>query len=88
MNTVLRCLAALAGEDLINVWVRDNPQPHSPHSEGLLRTSDGPVAEPSTVQHTTLTTDRHPCPRRDSNPQFQQASSHRPSHLTTRPLDR
>jgi hypothetical protein len=29
-------------------------------------------------QHTTLTTDRHPCFRRDSNPQSQQASGHRP----------
>jgi len=25
----------------------------------------------STWQHTTLTTDRHPCPRRDSKPQSQ-----------------
>jgi hypothetical protein len=29
-------------------------------------------------QHTTLTRDRHPCPRRDSNPQSQQASGRRP----------
>ena len=34
---------------------------------------------------TTLTTDRHPCPRRDSNPQSQQRSSHRPTSETTRP---
>jgi hypothetical protein len=32
------------------------------HSIGLLWTSDRPVAETSTRQHTTLTTDRHPCP--------------------------
>jgi len=44
---------------------------------------DQPVAETSTCQHTTLTIDRHPCPRRDSNPQSQQASSHR-----TKPLER
>ena len=30
-----------------------------------------------TTQHST--TDRHPCPRRDSNPQSQQASGHRPT---------
>jgi len=43
---------------------------------GLLWTSDQPVAETSTWQHTTLTTDRHPCCWRDSNPQSQQASGH------------
>jgi len=31
--------------------------------------SDQLVAETSTWQHTTLTTDKHPCPRWDSNPQ-------------------
>jgi hypothetical protein len=34
----------------------------SPQSVGLLWTSDQPVAETSTWQHTTLTTDRQPCP--------------------------
>ena len=43
-----------------------------------LWTSDQPVAETSTWQHTTLTTDKHPCPRCDSNPQSQQASGRRP----------
>jgi len=33
------------------------------HSVGLVRKSDLPVAETSTWQHTTLTTDRHSCPR-------------------------
>jgi len=48
-------------------------------SVGLLWTSDQLVAETSTWQHTTLTTDKHhPCSRRDSNPQFQQASGLRP----------
>ena len=32
-----------------------------------------------TWQHTTLTTDRHPCPRWDSKPQSQQASGRRPT---------
>jgi hypothetical protein len=43
----------------------------TPHSVGLLWTSDQPVAETSTWQHTTLKTNRHLCPRRDSNPQSQ-----------------
>jgi hypothetical protein len=43
----------------------------TPHSVGLLWTRDQPVAETSTWQHTTLTRDGHPCPRRDSNPQSQ-----------------
>ena len=34
-------------------------------SVGLLWTRDRPVAETSTWQYTTLTTDRHPCARRD-----------------------
>ena len=49
------------------------------HSVELLWTSDEPVAETSTWQHTTPTRERHPCPRWDSNPQSQQASSRRPT---------
>jgi hypothetical protein len=49
------------------------------HSVGLLWTSDQPVAETSTWQHTILTRDRHPCPRRNSNPQSQQAIGRRPT---------
>jgi len=37
-------------------------------SVGLHWTSDELVAETSTWQHTTLTTDKHPCLRWDSNP--------------------
>jgi hypothetical protein len=49
------------------------PRSHSdtPHSVGLLWTRDQPVAETSTWQHTTLTTERHPWPRRDSDPRSQ-----------------
>ena len=67
---------ALVGLDLLFI---ENSWSHSeaPHSVGLLCTSDEPVAETSTWQHTTLTTDKHPRPRRDSNPQSQQASAHR-----------
>jgi hypothetical protein len=55
-------------------------QSHSdtPQSVGLLSTSDQSDAEISTWQHTTLTRDRHQCPRWDSNPQSQQASSRSP----------
>jgi hypothetical protein len=37
----------------------------TPHSVGLLWTREQLVAETSTWQHTTVTTDRHPCPRWD-----------------------
>ena len=33
----------------------------------------------STWQHTTLTTDKYPCPRWNSNPRSQEVSGHRPS---------
>jgi hypothetical protein len=55
----------------------------TPHSVGLLWTSDQPIAETSAWQHTTLTRHRHPCLRRDSNPQSQQAQ-----RLQTHALDR
>jgi hypothetical protein len=48
------------------------------HLVGLLWMSDHPDAETSTLQHTTLTTGRHPCPRWDLNRQTQQASGRRP----------
>ena len=46
----------------------------APQSVGLFWTSDQLVAETSTWQHTTLTTDKYPCPRWDSNPRSQQVS--------------
>jgi len=55
-------------------WITHN---NAPQSVGLLWTSDQLVADISTWQHTTLTTDRHPWPRWDSNPQYQQASGRR-----------
>ena len=51
----------------------------TPHSVGLLWTSGQTVAETSTWQRTTLTRDRHPFLRWDSNPQSQQASGRRPT---------
>jgi hypothetical protein len=52
---------------------------NAPQSVGLLWTSDQLVAETSTWQHTTHTTDKHPCPRWDSKPRSQQASGSRPT---------
>jgi hypothetical protein len=49
------------------------------HSVGLLWTSDHPDVQTSTWLHTTLTRDKHPWPRLDSNPQSQQASRRRPT---------
>jgi len=46
-------------------------------SVGLLWKKDQLVAESSTWQNTTLRTDRHPCPRWDSNTKSQQASGRR-----------
>jgi len=51
----------------------------TPHSVGRLWTSDQPDAGTSTWQHTPLTRCRHPCPRQESNPQYQQASGRRPT---------
>jgi hypothetical protein len=41
------------------------------HTAGQLWTSDQPDAKTSTWQHITLTRDRHPCNRGDSNPRPQ-----------------
>jgi len=49
-----------------------------PHSVGLLWTGDEPDPETSTWKYTTLTRQRHPCLRRDSNPQSQKREAGRP----------
>jgi len=46
------------------------------HSLGLLRTGDNPVAQTSTLQHTSLARYRY-APWRDSNPKHHQASGRR-----------
>jgi hypothetical protein len=56
-----------------------NTHNDAPKSVWLLWTSDQLVAELSTWQHTTHTTDKYPCPRWDSNPRSQQASGRRPT---------
>jgi len=52
---------------------------HTQRRTTVGRTSDQLVAETSTWQHTTLTTDKHPCLRWVSNPRSQQASGRRPA---------
>ena len=54
-------------------------QNDAPQSVGLLWTSDQLSAKTSTWQHTTLTTDRHPCLWWESNPQPQRANGGRPT---------
>jgi hypothetical protein len=62
------CLAVLVGLGLLY----EVPRSHSdtPHSVELWKTHR-PVAETFTWQYSTLTMDRDPCRRRDSNPQSQ-----------------
>jgi hypothetical protein len=52
---------------------------NAPQSVGLLWTNDQPDKETATWQQTKLTTDRYPCPQRDSKPQSQQASGCKPT---------
>jgi len=61
--------------------IHEDLRSHSdtPHSVGLLQTSDQPDAETSTWQSTTLTTDRYQCPRWDSSSKSQQARGRRPT---------
>jgi len=61
--------AGLMGLSLFHVEVsRSHSVIHTP-SVGLLWTSDHPVAETSVFPTTHDTHKRHPCLRRDSNPQ-------------------
>ena len=51
----------------------------APQSVGLLWTRNELAADTPTWHHTTLTTDKYPCLRWDSNPQSQQASGRIPT---------
>jgi hypothetical protein len=74
------------GQGLLILEVSRSHSLDVPQPVGLIWTSDQLVAETSTWQHTTLKTDKHPCPRRDSNLQSWQASGCRPTPQTARPL--
>jgi len=75
---------ALVGQGLLLFEV-SRSYPDTPPSAGLLWTSDRPDAKASTSQHTTFTKNRLSCPRRDSNPQPQQARYRRPTSQNARP---
>jgi hypothetical protein len=60
----------LVGQGLLIVEL-SRSHSDTPHSVGLLWTSDPPDAETPNSQHTTLTRDIHPCPWQDPNPQSQ-----------------
>ena len=68
----------LLGQGLLII---EDPWSHSdtPHSVGLVWTSDQPKAETSTWRHTTITRDRLPCPReiRTHNPSKRAAAEPR-----------
>jgi len=51
----------------------------APQSVELPWTGVQSVAETSTWQHTTLTKDKHPCPRWDSNHRSQRGNGRRPT---------
>ena len=57
----------------------------TPHTAGLIWTSDpSETGHLYLITHTTLTTDRHPYPCRDSNPQSLPESGLRPTPWTAR----
>jgi hypothetical protein len=75
---------ALLGQGLLII---EASRSHSdtPHSVGLLWTSDQPLR--TDLYLTTHNNHRHthPCPPRHSNPQYRQASGCKPTPWTTRP---
>jgi len=76
---------ALVGQDIPTIKASRSPS-DALKSVGFLWTSDQPDAETSTWQHTTFTTERYPCPRRDSNLQSQQESGDKTTPQTARPV--
>ena len=81
-NCIIKPLTTFPYGQGLLVIEASRSHPDTRHSI-LLWTSDQPDIETYTLRHTTLTRDRHSCPRRDSNPQSQQASGGTPTALTT-----
>jgi len=71
---------------LIHEVSRSHTHNDASQSVGLLWTSDRLAAETSTWQHKTLTTDKHPYCRWDSNPQSLQPSGRRLTPYSARLL--
>jgi hypothetical protein len=69
INFTLHGATALVGQGLLNIEaLRSHSRTHThTHSLRILWTWDRPVADTSTLQHTTLTRDRYACRLRDSN---------------------
>jgi len=76
---------SVMGQGFLRIEV-SRPHSDTPHSEGLLWTSDQTDAETSTWQHTTSATNRYPWSQWDSDPQSQQARGRRPTPKTARTL--
>ena len=67
--------------------IHDHTQTHYTRQDSFGRAiSPTQRPPPDNTRHTTLTRERHPCPRWDSNPQSQQSSGRRPTHQAARPL--
>ena len=64
---------------VLHLIVLNGAHTHTPHSVGLSWTKDRPVAETSTRHRTTFTRERRAWPRRNSNPQSQNANGRRPT---------
>jgi len=76
----------LVGQGLLIVEASRSRSDTPPHLVGLLWTSDQPIAETCTWQHTALTGDRLPCRRRDSNLHFREANGRKPTLKNARPV--
>ena len=85
-NFDVKCGRSTSGRNFHFIFSvsRSHSLTHSP-SAGVLWGREQPVAETSPWQYTTHIRDRHTCPRRDSNPQTQQANGRRPTPKNEQP---
>jgi len=72
LYTLFTCGASTRFLVIASLYGASRSHSDTPHSLGLLCRSDQPDAEASISQHPTFTRDRHPCTRRNSNPQSRQ----------------
>jgi hypothetical protein len=82
ISCIYLCFLLMARQPLVGLDLLFGvPRSHTdtPHLVRLPWTSDQPDEETTARHHSTLSRDRYPCPRRNSNSQFQQASGHRPT---------
>jgi hypothetical protein len=86
MQWHISCLSSITIDVRLLIDEVSKSHSNAPQSVELLWTSGQLVAETSTWQHTTLTTDRHPCPPWDSNPRSQRTSGRGLMPQAARPL--